>query len=90
MFREVRMASLCGSNLLPPLINGCSQAKVNRLRNPPHRAPIEDPSVQRPECDDKGQALILRETEGNVEWHPIPNQIKAVDQIGVPAQFPAV
>jgi hypothetical protein len=42
------------------------------------------------ENDHISQPLIVWEAEGNIEWHPIPDQEKAIDQVGVPAQFPAL
>ena len=52
--------------------------------------PVELVASQRAKYHDIGQPLILGEAEGNVERHPVPDQKKAVNQVGVPAQFPAL
>ena len=62
----------------------------SRLRIPTQGPPVEHSTIQRAESDNEGHSLIGRQAEGNVEWHPVPDQVEAVDQVGVPAQFPAL
>ncbi len=45
---------------------------------------------KRADHDHVRKPFVLRQTEGNVEGHPVPDQKKTVDQVGVPAQFPAL
>jgi hypothetical protein len=66
------------------------QRRVRALAiDPPHRVPIEDMPRQRTEDDDVGNPLIRGQAERHLEWHPIPDKIQTVDQVGVPGKFPA-
>ena len=50
---------------------------------------IKFATVEPADGDDPGQAIFRGQREGDVERHPVPAQVETVDQIGVPAQFPA-
>ena len=62
----------------------------SRSRFPMKCLPIKDSASQRAERNHECQAFVGRQAEGDVEWHPVPDQIQTVDQVGVPAQFPAL
>jgi hypothetical protein len=47
--------------------------------------PIEDVARDGTQGDHISQPLIIRQAESNVEGHPVPDQEKTVDQVGVPA-----
>jgi len=51
-------------------------------------APVELSAGEFAEGDDEGQPLDWRQAESDVERHPVPQQEQAIDQIGVPAEFP--
>src|SRR5579863_3591339 len=57
---------------------------------PAECSPIKYPPIQCSKRDHECYSFISRQTERDVERHPVPNQVEAVDQIGVPAQFPAI
>ena len=40
--------------------------------------------------DDPGQSLLIAKRKRDIKRHPVPDQIQAVHQLGVPAQFPAM
>ncbi len=50
--------------------------------------PIEAVSVQSPASNDKRRPVVGGKRKRYVEWHPVPNKVKAVDQDRVPGKFP--
>ena len=46
--------------------------------------PVELTPLEHTEREDEGIALIDRQAEGNIERHPVPDQIEAVNQGRVP------
>ena len=61
----------------------------SRLVLPAQRLPVELAAIERSESDNPSKPLVRRKTKGDVERHPVPDKKQAVNQIGVPAQFPA-
>ncbi len=57
---------------------------------PSHGVPVEDMASEHAHDHNISEPFVLWQTEGNVEGHPVLDQEKTVDQIGVPAQFPAL
>lgn len=58
--------------------------ETGSVTKPSHRVPVEDMPGERPHNDHMRDALIVWHGEGNLVRHPVPDQIKAVDQVGVP------
>ena len=50
---------------------------------------VEFATVQAADGDDPGQAVFRGQREGDVERHPVPAEVEAINEIRVPAQFPA-
>lgn len=51
---------------------------------PGQRIPVEHTSIKATKRDDERQTLIVRKREGHIEWHPVPDQVKAVGKDGMP------
>jgi len=55
---------------------------------PTHGGDIELAAIQCPQSHDPSQPFLNGKAERHVERHPVPDQVKAIHQIGVPDQFP--
>ena len=83
----MRPARRDGLNASPAAAS--AEISASTIVLPAQVQPIKAATLQCAQNHHVCQPLIGRQRKGDVERHPVLHEIEAVDEIGVPAQFPA-